>query len=532
MVRTKKKSSPQTLGELLALARGDIPQTEVRANIPSQKTAKKGSPPQRVKNAGVYKKNVSNIEAGHEIPSLKKLAGWVATLETLKHDKDPDQKHHFFKDSEIALFLSYWLKEKLKQVQTKPNRKREAEGKIQRGKAAPKSLQDTYQEDFLVRAQRVVRKWQQSHLASTFAAPAGSGPPTLSPAGLQTILADCIVIVGASVHHPPNTILDLFRENGRLSDLMNLPLLKFGPSPLLLTDRMVISLSEEERREILGARHLLVIGGSTVNVVARFLSNVCVFRLCYDKRKYDFDFFSGSAGVFDSLRREEILQIQPAVIAFFELLKDPRANLNEILSRLDLGSDLILEQEYRLRDLVNMVREKMGDNQATYDEIMRVLSSERVFFSPLGRTLIRTDPNEASLSVITLGANAWASDPSHVCLLVMGSNSYGTAGALRVLAQQDLSARPLGGLLRIFPATAESEYVRFVNSGFQWVTGEYDIESVVGKNNLNKMYQELRRTNKPTNIAFHKDANQFQAYKDFLLKFQYSDQQAHSRKFK
>lgn len=548
MAHPKSKTLPKDLGKLLASARGDeIQQIDVRAAIPTQKHAKKTpsakQAPATIKNSKkkldrskiIGKKNVSSIESGLEIPSLNKLTDWVATIEKLRHDKDSKKKHHSFTNRELALFLTYWMDEQIKQVK----KKKRAVGDARKGRTnPPKSLLETYQHDFLERAESIVRKWRNANLANTFAAPSRLSPPILDPAGLQTILEDCIVIVGASVHQPPSTVLDLFRQNGRLSDLMNLPLLNFGSSPLLLTDRMVISLSEEQRREVLGSRHLLVIGGSSVNVVSRFLSNCCVFRLCYDERKYKFENFSDleggdPSGIFDSLLREPVFQIPHIVEVFYKLLNDPTAELNEMLNSHDLEEQLDADEQLRLLDLVSAVRRRMLDENASYNDIMQVLGSNRIFFSPLVPSLVETDRGDGSLSAITLGSNYWAkSDPTRVCLLVMGSNSYGTAGALRVLAKPHsyLSERPLGGLLRVIPAHSDSEYVRFVDSGIEWVTPPYTIEKVVEKDHLDKLSRELKKAGKPTNLAFHKNSAQFQEYKEFVQRFQLSDSKSRSRK--
>lgn len=453
---------------------------------------------------------VKEIMSGKRVPELKYLIDVLIAIQTRSGSKES------FGDQEIGFWLSCWLRstlerfsKELRQTQEKPkslSKKTRIALKLPSKGFAFWSAYRKEADLLLRQATRAAKLWQSNQSAST--GHSRSEPPTLK--AKDQILRNCIIIVGASVRYPPTSTLDLFRENAHLSDLMYLPYLDFGDKPLLLTDRMVIALSEEDRKRILGHKHLLVIGGPKVNVASRFLNDGFVFPFCFGARKKAFE------NLFDQLKERKALSNELAVGLFYEML--------QVSTDIDPNDERFMKVKPRavrekVRDEVVAFRERFTENDPLgYERIMKVLSGEKKFFDPLVQDLISPETTSEHLGVITLGKNYWANEPSRVCLLVAGIDTYGTTGALKALFDSDFHGHPLGGIVKAIVDTSVSEYDQFTSTVFQWLSPRYKVSDLIKE--LPKMQQDLAKPRGSIYEAFHGDSERFSAYKDFINRFQ------------
>lgn len=457
--------------------------------------------------AGTY---IKEIMGGKRVPDLKYLIDILVALET------SPGKVPAINTEELGLWLASWLTNTLERFSGELRRavtdKTKSSSKGKKRKVAMHrglafwAYHDKEASLILKQATKAASQWQSRK--STGIRSKISGPPTLKAKG--EILRNCIIIVGASVRYPPTSTLDLFRENAHLSDLMYLPYFDFGDEPRLLTDRMVIALSEEDRRRILGPKHLLIIGGPKVNVASRFLNDGFVFPFCFAASK------KGYENMFDALKRRETLSNEEAVELFYEML--------QVNNEIDLDDERFRKFKpaslrQRVRDEVLAFREAFTEKEPLgYEQIMKLLTGEKKIFDPLAQDLISPESNQ-HLGVVTMGKNYWAGDdPNRVCLLVGGVDTYGTAGALKALVESDFQRHPLGGIVKISMNKSISEYEEFNSTVFRWRSQGYEIAGLVRK--LPGMKLNLSTPGRAVNEAFHGDVDRFSEYEKFIQRFQ------------
>jgi hypothetical protein len=405
--------------------------------------------------------------------------------------------------SEVTRWLTSWLQDYL-QKYPKPSQANVAaknRAGPSRGSARLVQAKNEAAAAFVKRAIASAAAWRRE-------IDLGSGidrthPPTL--VSKDYILHNCVVIVGASVRHPPSSPQHLFRQNAQLTDLIYLPHLNCGPEPLLLTDNMVIALPEPERRRLLGEKHLLVIGGPIVNVATRYLNNRSIFPFCFSEQKRKFD------DIFDTLKALPSLRRSRAVEHFYEMLKLPAADV-ELNSHPFTGRDV-----RRVRDDVEKFREQFGlDDDVVYDDILGWLTDVQGLLDPLALRIVKSSQQEPNLGVISLGKNLWADDPHYVCVTVAGFNPFGTVCALRALVYSTFSKHPCGGVLNAALPQESSEFMRFTDAEFDWVTEPYSVTAL--KAGLDKIQRDNRR-NRPSYCAFHGDERYFSEYSSFVRSF-------------
>jgi hypothetical protein len=511
MVTKRQKLPPKQDHNLAALIRDalkarDLQQKALINDLPvTQQTNKhsRSSTPR----AGTY---VKEIMSGKKVPDLKYLLNIMLAVRT--RSKEP------FSDDVVSLWLASWLtsmverysKEFKKTVSGKskraPQNKRTAKPALRRGMG----FWISHEKDINVlldQVNKVANQWHNRVAIHTSSSK--SGRPTLK--AKADILKNCIIIVGASVRYPPTSTLDLFRENSHLSDLMYLPYFDFGNHPILLTDRMLIALDERERKKILGQKHLLVIGGPKVNVAARYLNDSFVFPFCFAPTKQSFD------NLFDELKERHRLANEKAVELFYEMLQEPKEEINIADERYKKFKPQSFREQ--VRDEVLWFREKFTRNAPeAYEYVMTILSGERKFFDPLARHFIvpRTDEH---LGVVTLGRNFWAEDSANrVCIVIGGLDKYGTVGALRTLVASDFQSHPLGGIIRASVNTSISEYEQFTSTSFSWHSSGYSVESLI--QGLPEMRKNLDVSDWPIHETFRGDVARFDRYEKFIRSFQ------------
>lgn len=392
--------------------------------------------------------------------------------------------------SEVALWLATWLKDYLRKYPKPPRDGGQNTEKV----AAKREAVDS----FVKKALSSAGRWQR-------ALDAGRGvdrahPPTLRKK--DYILNNCVVVVGASVRQPPTSTEQLFRYNAQLSDLMYLPHLDLGRDPLLLTDNMVIALPEGERKELLGGKHLLVIGGPAVNVATRYLNNRSIFPFCFDEQKRKFD------DVFDTLKLLPSLRNSQAVGQFYEMLQRPA---HEVV--LD-SPPFIGKHVTEIRDDVEAFRKKFDlDEETVYEDVLGWLAGVHSLFDPVAGRVVRATLQEPHLGVISLGKNHWADDPHYVCVTVAGLNPYGTVGALRALVYSAFNDHPCGGVLNAVLPRDSSEYLKFTDANFDWITEKYTVADL--KARMTKVRKDNRK-GRPVHKAFHGEERHLEEYARFI----------------
>jgi hypothetical protein len=405
--------------------------------------------------------------------------------------------------SEVTRWLTAWLQDYL-QKYPKPSQASVAAKKragLNRGSVKLAEAKSEAGAAFVKRAVASAAGWRRE-------VDVGGGidriyPPTL--VSKDYLLHNCVVIVGASVRHPPSSTGHLFRQNAQLTDLIYLPHLNCGPDPLMLTDNMVIALEEEDRRKLLGEKHLLVIGGPIVNVATRYLNNGSIFPFCFSEQKKKFD------NIFDTVKELPSLRNSRAVGHFYEMLKRPAAEV-KLDSPPFTGRDV-----KRVRDDVEKFREVFGlDDEVVYDDILGWLTDVQGLFDPLLPRIVKSSRREPNLGVISLGKNLWADDPHYVCVTVAGFNPEGTVGALRALVYSTFINHPCGGILNAALPQESSEFMRFTDAEFHWVTEPYSVTDL--KSGLDRIQRD-NRTNRPAYCAFHGDERHFNEYSRFVKSF-------------
>jgi hypothetical protein len=394
---------------------------------------------------------------------------------------------------EARVWLAAWLTDYLHKYPKPPKR---GNGHSKKAAAKRKAV-----DSFVSNAITSARRWQLS-------LDAGRGvdrrhPPTLE--NKDYILDNCVVIVGASVRLPPTSTEQFFRHNAQLSDLMYLPHLDLGDDPLLLTDNMVIALPDAERKALLGKKHLLVIGGPAVNVATRYLNNRLIFPFCFDEQKRNFD------DVFDALKRLPSLRNSQSVELFYKMLLVP-------------ASEVVLESEpFTGRDVEAVWRDVEEfrsafrlDDDTVYDHIIGWLTSVHSFFDPVAVRVVKHSRQQPNLGVISLGKNHWADDPHYVCITVAGLNPFGTVGALRALVYSKFQEHPCGGILNAVLPEESSEFFKFTDAHFDWITGQYSVADL--KARLGRIQKDNRKS-RPAYQAFHGEERYFEEYADFVKSF-------------
>jgi hypothetical protein len=446
---------------------------------------------------GSESKHLIKVASGSAIPEFDYLLEIVTAI-SVKDGRE-------LTSSEVALWLSSWLQDylqkypkaaKVKTIDSKKSNKSKLETKK---KAA--DLQHEAATAFVKKAVTATAAWRGTldvgrNIDRAY-------PPTLFRKNY--ILHNCVIIVGASVRHPPSSTEQLFRQSAQLTDVLYLPHLNCGPDPLMLTDNMVIALSDSERKELLGKKHLLVIGGPIVNVATRYLNNESIFPFCFDEQKRRFD------NIFDTLKTLQSLRNGKAVKDFYEMLQEPA-------SKIDLNSGNYSGKNVKniWADVEKFRKEFELNENVTYDHILGLLTGIHALFDPLSMRVMKSQNKDTNLGVISLGKNHWADDPHYVCVTVAGINPFGTVGALRALVYSTFYDHPCGGILDVPLPKDHSEFKRFTDAEFEWVTDKYSVATL--KSGLEKV-REANRKNGSTNYPFHGNAHYFEEYKEFVESF-------------
>ena len=510
MAKKRKKATPRRQDhELAALIHDALSDRNLRQKalinaLPvtqASKRSKSSTPP-----GGTY---VKEIMSGKKVPDLKYLINIMLAIRT--RSKEP------FNDQFVSLWLASWLTSMVERYSSELKTTVSSKPKIaakNKGKAKPPLRKGigfwmSHEKDInalLNQVNKAANQWRNRVAMQT--ASSMSELPTLK--AKADILKNCIIIVGASVRYPPTSTLDLFRENSHLSDLMYLPYFDFGDEPILLTDRMLIALDESERKKIVSQKHLLVIGGPKVNVAARYLNDGFVFPFCFAPTKQSFD------NLFDELKERQRLANEKAVELFYEMLQEPKQEINTSEERYKKFKPQSFREQ--VRDEVLWFRERFTRNAPEgYEQVMNILAGERKFFDPLARHFIVPRTHE-HLGVVTLGRNFWSEDNAkRVCIIIGGLDRFGTVGALRTLVASDFQSHPLGGIIKASVNTSISEYEQLTSTSFSWHSSGYSIESLI--QGLPEMRKNLAVPDWAIHETFRGDVARFERYENFIRNF-------------
>jgi hypothetical protein len=323
--------------------------------------------------------------------------------------------------------------------------------------------------------------------------PAGSGRrgsgshPTLDQ--FPEAFTPLTIVTGNAHSFPPRRLEDLFRRNARFSDLLHLCRLNPDPSTLIVPDSYIVGLDVEERMRLLGNRHLLVIGGPSVNAVTRALYKVSPFSLRFQEQRDAFDAF------FDYLKNSQLLKSEPHVELLHEFLDSDttdynadsfrRRRVNEA-DRRDLCTlaqvirRAASEPGYKLPPVEKLRTEKLTGEYGhiNYARIIE-LFSPREGFDPVALEIraapVSHDGDDHTL--ISLAPNLWdradrnddrSFNYKYFSIIVAGFQELGTAIGLKALSNRPyLRRHPLGGFLRTAKGSGDNELERILEGHYE-----------------------------------------------------------------
>lgn len=339
----------------------------------------------------------------------------------------------------------------------------------------------------------------------------------LFPKGFEPLT----VIVGdyfGEMNRPPKHVSELFRQSQSLINLHYLLNLKLPEKTEIVSDHLFLQLSEDERAQELGNKHLLIIGSPLVNSVSRhlILNKSLIFNFVYDESTYRLgkDFY-------DFINEEGLLEIKPAVEIFYQMME----TLDEI--NIDdpayTDSGVNREDREKIKEKVLRIRDLAGETKANNRYVTQMFSPKKRF-SPLKPNLDNfTREDEEEFAVISLGENHWSNrlrqnnkqHKSYAIIAVCGVNRVSTAIALKALANKDnLNKHPLGGLLEITKFKSNGTK-RITKSTYKWLDEEYQIPDI-----LTKVGDALKSFKKPSVFSqYFKTEGELETYVEMVKHF-------------
>jgi|GEM_PF-3938751 len=291
------------------------------------------------------------------------------------------------------------------------------------------------------------------------------------------------VVVGdyfGKINRLPEHISELFRKSQSFINLHHLLRLGLPQNTEIMSDHLFLQLSEDERAQELGDRHLLVIGSPSVNSVSRdlVLKKSLVFNFVYGEKTYNLgeDFY-------DSINTAGLLETRAAVEVFYRMM-ETAGEINVDEQRfVDRG--VRREDRVRIRDKVLRLRAVIDNDEANHDYVTELFTPKRMF-SPLRPTLPDcASDDEKESAIISLGVNPWSQrlgkGKPHAVIAVCGVNRISTAKALKALSDKDnLSTRPLGGLLEVTKFLSGGPK-RVTKSTYEWLDEGYEAGDLLAR---------------------------------------------------
>lgn len=297
-----------------------------------------------------------------------------------------------------------------------------------------------------------------------------------------------VVIVGGyygKIRREPEHVYDLFKQSQSLVNLHYLLRLKLHPDTEVISEQLFLELKNRERAsELLGNRHLLVVGGPLVNAVSRslVLKKELIFNFAYRQDTYRwekvYDLFIDS-GLFNP----------SSVKALYRMLETPQDQI-DVTSPRFTSTGVKRDDLEKIKEIVYDIRYRLMRNMRANNDDITEQFRPKELFSPLEPGLFSCDVDTGhERALISLGENPWArllreDDPKHpkyALIAVAGTNFLSTALAIKALgSREDFLDRPLGGLLEIIESNSDG--IRHVTeSWYEWLTQPYQVKDVLTK---------------------------------------------------
>ncbi|HEX8072934.1 MAG TPA: hypothetical protein VF546_23515 [Pyrinomonadaceae bacterium] len=336
-----------------------------------------------------------------------------------------------------------------------------------------------------------------------------------------------VVIVGGyagPIQREPEHISELFRQSQSFVNLYYLPRLRLDPDTVIVSDRLLLELHDDRARaaELLGRRHILVIGGPLLDSVSRhlMLTKRLIFNFAFPPNTYRFarDF----RDFYDDIKRAGLLDTGDAVRLFYRMM-DMAPHELELTPPELTEFDMTEADRQKIKDLVVELRRLSGKSEATNHDITE-LFRPTYMFSPLWSTLapLTADTNH-EFAVISLGDNLWANllrqedktHPRYALIAVSGINRLSTALAVKALSHAEaLHERPFGGLLEVAPDKA-IELKQVTNTNPKWLTKPYQAPSV-----LQKIDQSMRAFDeRPDAFTLFEMRRELERYREMVAQY-------------
>jgi hypothetical protein len=288
------------------------------------------------------------------------------------------------------------------------------------------------------------------------------------------------VIVGGDLNREPTHVGELFKRSQSFFNLHYLLRLNLPTDTEIISDQLLLELEDDEERakQLLGRRHILVIGSPLVNSVSRYLirRKKLVFNFMFDRVAYRLgeDFY-------DDIKKKGLLDTPQAVSMFYRMME--KQGEIEVTSHEFSRRGIDVAERLKIKDEVLKIRNLTVNAHATSDDVAEIFRPTQ-YFSPFEPTLRHCTSDENNgYAVISIGENFWSSllpqaDKDHkrfALLAVCGTNKLSTAVALKALStkyKENFRDRPLGGVLKI-TGSGRSGIRRVRDSTFDWLTQEY-----------------------------------------------------------
>jgi hypothetical protein len=327
-----------------------------------------------------------------------------------------------------------------------------------------------------------------------------------------------VVIVGGyfgKIGRDPDHISDLFRQSQNVSNLHYLLRLNLPPETEIVSDRLLLELHDDPERadELLGSKHVLVIGSPLVNVVSRHLvlNKKLIFNFVFNKQAYLL-----GKNFYDDMIKSRLFENLASVVLLRKLMDARTEEFEEISSRASEPSSL---DKARIEKIVLSIRQRIGAPEANHDSVTDLFRPSNIF-SPFSSLLLHAgaDTNHQH-GVISLGENIWSKishgTPKHALVFVGGTHELSTAIALRDLsAKEALVDYPLGGILETISGNAPGPK-RVTGVGSKWITEKYQAHNL-----LNKIDRVLETfADVPSANTLFDTQTELEDYRDMVAKY-------------
>jgi len=271
-------------------------------------------------------------------------------------------------------------------------------------------------------------------LARSIAEELRSEAPTRWPLTLDNFpeaFEPLTILCGDRRESPPRSVADLFTFSMSITDLRFLHEIPFSRHTKIYSDKSLVAMSHEELKKLYGQSHLLIIGSAATNIGGRMINRWSIFRFALDTVLNTFH---------ERLVRMTQLQDDDVFRAFLQILGLPFVDEREGRSGASLS-------RHELRDLSRATRELLGRHRRT-DLPDRFRSAG--LLDPLAPEIMNLPTRSNNdFALVSMAVHPFTDDNEYTCIVAAGRRSRGTAHAVRALAEDRFTERPLGGIFRL-----------------------------------------------------------------------------------